>query len=154
MAQDNKAPRESSDKYYQDQAKALVAQKYSVTKNCVELKTKLDNIAAEILTRTELQASSGCRNKLFGKDDCKQEQKNFLLILRAQELALNQAYNTNQCSLVFGKIDADITNAAIEQGYAQADEELGKGLRTQEYLIYGVGLLVVGFGIYYFIKKR
>jgi hypothetical protein len=149
-----KEPRESSDKFYQDQARALVAQKYSVSSNCVDLKTKLDNITAEILTRTELQASSGCRNQLFGKTDCKQEQKNFIPILRNAELALSQAYNNNKCSLVFGEIDAKKLNAAIEEGYAQADEELGKGLRMQEYLIYGVGLLVVGFGIYYFTKKR
>jgi len=42
----------------------------------------------------------------------------------------------------------------IDQAYADADKELGAGLRMQEYLIYGVGLLVVGFGIYYFTKKR
>lgn len=151
---ENKAPRESSDKYYQDQAKILVARKYAVSNNCIDIKTKQENIAAEILTRTQLQASSGCRNQLFGKTDCKQEQKNFIPILRNAELALNQAYNNNKCSVAFGEIDSQKLDAAIQAGYAQADEELGKGLRTQEYLIYGVGLLVVGFGIYYFTKKR
>lgn len=143
-----------TDKKYQEAANALVAQKYAPSSNCVDLKTKLQNIGAEITTRSELYASGSCKNKLFSKDDCKQEQKNYLPILRQAELALTQAYNTNKCEVVFGELEAQKTQAAIEAAYAQADEELGSGLRMQEYLIYGVGLLVVGFGIYYFTKKR
>jgi hypothetical protein len=111
-------------------------------------------LQAEILTRTELQASSGCRNKTFGKDDCKQEQKIFLPILRTGELALKQAYNTNKCELVLGKIDSQLTQDQINEGQANVDASVGSKLRMQTILIYGVGLLAVGFGIYYFIKKK
>jgi len=77
-----------------------------------------------------------------------------LPILRQAELALTQAYNTNQCEIVFGDIETKKTQDALDKAYAEADQELGSKLRLQEYLIYGVGLLVVGFGIYYFMKKR
>jgi hypothetical protein len=143
-----------TDKQYQEAANALVASKYAISKNCIELKTKLQNIGAEITTRSELYASGSCKNKLFSKDDCRQEQKNYLPILRKRELELTQAYNTNKCEIVFGDIEAKKTQDAINEAYAQADKELGSGLRMQEYLIYGVGLLAVGFGIYYFTKKR
>lgn len=143
-----------TNKQYTELANQLVAQKYFVTNNCIDIKTKQDNIAAEILTRTELQASGSCRNKLFSKEDCKQEQKVFIPILRRAELELNQAYNNAKCGIVFGEIDTKKTSDAIEQAYADVDQELGSKLRLQEYLIYGVGLLVVGFGIYYFTKKR
>jgi len=141
-----------TDKKYQEAANALVAQKYAPSKNCIDLNTKLQNIGAEITTRSELYASASCKNKLFSKDDCRQEQKNYLPILRQAELALTQAYNTNQCEVVFG--EPKKTQDAIDKAYAEADQELGSKLRLQEYLIYGVGLLVVGFGIYYFMKKR
>jgi hypothetical protein len=143
-----------TNKTYTELANALIKEKYSVSNNCVELKTKLQNLQAEILTRTELQASSGCRNKTFGKDDCKQEQKIFLPILRQGELALKQAYNTNKCELVLGKIDSQLTQDQINQGQADVDASVGSKLRMQTILIYGVGLLAVGFGIYYFIKKK
>jgi ribosomal protein L9 len=143
-----------TDKKYQEEANALVAQKFEVTKNCIDLKTKIQNIGAEITTRSELYASGSCKNKLFSKEDCRQEQKNYLPILRKRELELTQAYNANKCDVVFGDIEAKKTQDAIDKAYAEADKELGAGLRMQEYLIYGVGLLVVGFGIYYFTKKR
>lgn len=143
-----------TDKKYQEAANQLVAQKYATSKNCIDLKTKIQNIAAEITTRSELYASGSCKNKLFSKEDCRQEQKNYLPILRQAELALTQAYNTNKCEVVFGDIETKKTQDALDQAYADADKELGAGLRMQEYLIYGVGLLVVGFGIYYFTKKR
>jgi hypothetical protein len=143
-----------TNKQYTELADALIKEKYSVTKNCLDLKTKLQNLQAEILTRTELQASSGCRNKTFGKDDCKQEQKIFLPILRTGELALKQAYNNNQCELALGKIDSQLTQDQINEGQANVDASVGSKLRMQTILIYGVGLLAVGFGIYYFIKKK
>lgn len=143
-----------TDKQYQEAARALVAQKFAVSKNCIELRTKIQNIGAEITSRAEMYASGSCRNKLFSKNDCRQEQKNYLPILRQAELALNQAYNTNNCDVVFGKLMQAEDDKALEQAYADIDAELGSGLRMQEYLIYGVGLLVVGFGIYYFTKKR
>jgi hypothetical protein len=121
----------------------LVAQKFEVTKNCIDLKTKIQNIGAEITTRSELYASGSCKNKLFSKEDCRQEQKNYLPILRKRELELTQAYNANKCDVVFGDIEAKKTQDAIDKAYAEADKELGAGLRMQEYLIYGVGLLVV-----------
>lgn len=143
-----------TNKEYQEAANDLVAEKYRKTKNCIDLKTKLQNIGAEITTRSELFASGSCKNKLFSKEDCKQEQKNYLPILREAELALTQAYNNNKCEVVFGDIETKKTQDALDAAYAGADEELGSKLRLQEYLIYGVGLLVVGFGIYYFTKKR
>lgn len=143
-----------TDKKYQEAANALVAEKYSPSTNCIDLKTKLQNIGAEITTRSELFASGSCKNKLFSKADCKQEQKNYLPILRQAELALTQAYNTNKCDIVFGDIEAKKTQDALDLAFSDADQELGSKLRLQEYLIYGVGLLVVGFGIYYFTKKR
>ena len=88
------------------------------------------------------------------KDDCKQEQKNYLPILRLAELALTQAYITNKCDIVFGDIEAKKTQDALDSAFGDVDQELDSKLRLQEYLIYGVGLLVVGFGIYYFTKKR
>lgn len=143
-----------TDKKYQEAARALVAEKFAVSKNCVELRTKIQNIGAEITTRSEMYASGSCKNKLFSKNDCRQEQKNYLPILRQAELALTQAYNTNKCEVVFGDLETKKTQDALDKAYAEADQELGSKLRLQEYLIYGVGLLVVGFGIYYFMKKR
>lgn len=143
-----------TDKKYQEAANALVAQKYATSKNCIDLNTKIQNIGAEITTRSEMFASGSCKNKLFSKNDCRQEQKNYLPILRQAELALNQAYNSAKCGIVFGDIEDKKTYDAVDQAYADIDQEIGSGLRMQEYLIYGVGLLVVGFGIYYFTKKR
>lgn len=141
-------------KTYNELANALIKEKYSVSNNCIDLKTKIQNLQAEILTRTELQASSGCKNEFFGKDDCKQEQKIFLPILRTAELALKQAYNTNKCELVLGKIDSQATQDQINQGQADVDAGEGSKLRMQTILIYGVGLLVVGVGVYFFLRKK
>lgn len=141
-------------KQYTRLADALVKEKYAVSNNCIQLKTKLQNLQAEILTRTELQASSGCKNQVFGKDDCKREQKIFLPILRKGELALKQAYNTNKCELVLGKIDSQTTQDQINQGQVDVDANEGSKLRMQTILIYGVGLLVVGVGVYFFLRKK
>jgi hypothetical protein len=143
-----------TDKQYQEAANALIAQKFAVNTNCIELKTKIQNIGAEITTRSEMYASGSCKNKLFSKDDCRQEQKNYLPILRKRELELTQAYNASKCDVVFGEIEAKKTQEEIDKAYADIDKELGAGLKKQEYLIYGAGLLVVALGIYFFTKKR
>lgn len=143
-----------TNKAYTELANALIKEKYSVINNCIDLKTKIQNLQAEILTRTELQASSGCRNKTFSKDDCKREQKIFLPILRKGELALKQAYNTNKCELVLGKIDSQMTQDQINRGQDDVDATVGSKLKMQTILIYGVGLLVVGVGVYFFLRKK
>lgn len=144
-----------TNKQYLSLAETLVKDKYAVTKNCVELRTKIQNLQTEILTRTELRASSACDNKVRkGLDDCKREQNIFLPLLRKAEIDLKQAYNNNKCELVFGDVESKKTQDQLDAAMDSADKGLGSKLKLQEYLIYGVGLLVVGFGIYYFIKRK
>jgi len=144
-----------TNKQYQALGESLVKNKYATTTNCVELRTKIQNLQSEIATRTELRASSACDNKFKkGLDDCKREQNIFLPLLRKAEIELKQAYNNNKCELVFGDIESKKTQDQIDLASESAEAGLGSKLRLQEYLIYGVGLLAVGFGIYYFIKRK
>lgn len=134
---------------------SLVKDKYAVTTNCVELRTKVQNLQTEILTRTELRASSSCKNRVKkGLDDCKREQNIFLPLLRKAEIDLKQAYNNNKCELVFGDVESKKTQDQLDAAMDSADKGLGSKLKLQEYLIYGVGLLVVGFGLYFFLRKK
>jgi len=144
-----------TNKDYLALGESLVKNKYATTTNCVELRTKIQNIQTEILTRTELRASSACDNKVRkGLDDCKREQNIFLPLLRKAEIDLKQAYNNNKCELVFGDVESKKTQDQLDAAMDSAETGLGSKLRLQEYLIYGVGLLAVGFGIYYFIKRK
>ena len=144
-----------TNKQYKALGESLVKNKYATTTNCLELRTKIQNLQTEIAVRTELRASSTCRNEsLRGKDDCKREQNEFLPLLRRAEIDLKQAYNNNKCELAFGDIESKKTQDQIDLASESAEAGLGSKLRLQEYLIYGVGLLAVGFGIYYFIKKK
>lgn len=144
-----------TNKQYLAKGEALVKEKYSVSTNCVELRTRIQNIETEILTRTELRASSACDNKVRkGLDDCKREQNMTLPLLRKAELDLKQAYNNNKCELAFGKVESDKTQIELDDSFSKAETGLGSKLKLQEYLIYGVGLLAVGFGIYYFTRKK
>jgi len=144
-----------TNKQYQALGESLVRTKYATTTNCVELRTKIQNLQSEIAVRTELRASSTCDNKSKkALDDCKREQNIFLPLLRKAEIELKQAYNNNKCELVFGDVESKKTQDQLDAAMEGADTGLGSKLRLQEYLIYGVGLLAVGFGIYYFIKRK